>query len=429
MTQKLKPGFWFAVLTLGLAGQFAWTIENMYLNVYLYHTVSASADAIAAMVSASAIVATLTTLLMGALSDSLGKRRVFITVGYLLWGISTALFGFVTPSEIAELFPAVNAVACSTVLIIALDCVMTFFGSTANDAAFNAYVTEQTEEGNRGRVETVLVTLPLLSMLIIFGFFDGMTKAGNWRAFFLIFGALVVLVGILSAFLLPKESKEAKRDSYFKNIFYGFRPSVIRENGHLYIALGAFAIFHIAVQVFFPYLIIYMQEYLRLDNYALILGIVLLLASLVSILSGKWMDKIGKSSFLFPALLVMSLGLWGMFFVRSSVGVMLAGLVMMSGYMLLNAALSGIVRDKTPAGKEGLFQGVRMIFQVLLPMVIGPFIGSAIIRNSESGVYEELGVIKQVPIPGIFLGAAIVLIFTVIPAFILKRIDKRKTEK
>ncbi len=425
-TKKLNLRFWISVLILGLAGQFAWTIENMYLNVFLYHTVSSSADAIAVMVGASAAVATLTALFMGALSDKLGRRRVFIIGGYILWGISTAFFGFVSLNNISALFPAANAVLLGSILIIALDCLMTFFGSTANDAALNAYITENTDATNRGRVEAVLVTLPLLSMLVIFGFFDGLTKRGAWQPFFLIFGILVTAVGILAIFLLPKETVVKREDSYFKNIFYGFRPSVVREHKLLYIAFAAFALFHISVQVFFPYLIIYMQEYLRLDNYAIVLGVVLLVSSLISVLSGKLMDKIGKLTFVFPALLVMSIGLWLMFFARGAVSVVLAGIVMMGGYMLVNAALSGIIRDMTPKEKVGLFQGVRMIFQVLLPMIIGPFIGSFIIRNSERGVYEELGVVKQIPIPGIFIGAAVVLILAVLPIGYLKKKEQNK---
>ena len=64
---------------------------------------------------------------------------------------------------------------------------MTFFGSTANDAAFNAYITDVTETENRGKVESILAILPLMSMLVIFGLFDGMTQKGQWKTFFLIF--------------------------------------------------------------------------------------------------------------------------------------------------------------------------------------------------------------------------------------------------
>ena len=125
------------LLLVGLFGQFAWTIENMYFNVFLYHTISTDPRYIAAMVGWSAAAATLTTLLMGALSDRLGKRKVFIAVGYLLWGVSTAAFGYITPENAARLFPAANSVAAAALMVVVLDCVMTFFGSSANDAAFN----------------------------------------------------------------------------------------------------------------------------------------------------------------------------------------------------------------------------------------------------------------------------------------------------
>ena len=46
---------------IGLVGQFSWTIENMYLNVYLYNTVSQNTVYIATMVALSAVTATLTT--------------------------------------------------------------------------------------------------------------------------------------------------------------------------------------------------------------------------------------------------------------------------------------------------------------------------------------------------------------------------------
>ena len=119
----------------------------------------------------------------------------------------------------------------------------------------------------------------------------------------------------------------------------------------------------------------------------------------------------------------MLLGLLGMYFVRGMAGVMLAGTVMMSGYMLLSAALSATIRDWTPLGKVGHFQGIRMIFAVLLPMVIGPSLGAAVIRGS-SGTYVELGQVKAVPTPGIYLAAAAVLLLTAIPVLILRKREK-----
>ena len=424
MNGKLGARKWSVLLLVGLFGQFAWTIENMYFNLFLYNTILQDPDYIAAMVAWSAAAATVTTLLMGALSDRVGKRKAFIAVGYLLWGLSTAAFGYITPENAGKLFPGANAAVAAATLVVVLDCVMTFFGSTANDAAFNAWVTDNTESSNRGRAESVLAILPLVSMLVIFGAFDGLTQQGKWREFFNIFGAAVSAVGLLSLFLVKDDPRlRPRRDSYFKNLLYGLRPSVIRENPELYLSFAGFCLFSIAVQVFFPFLIIYIQHFLGIQDYAVVLGVVLILASVVSVLSGRWIDRIGKLRFALPAAAVMLAGLVGMYFVRSMAGVMVAGTVMMSGYMMLTAALSANIRDWTPEDKAGHFQGIRMIFQVLLPMIIGPAIGAALIRSNPM-TYEDLGQTKNVPTPGIFLGAAAVLLLVAIPVFILRRKEK-----
>ena len=94
MTAKLGARKWLILVLIGLSGQFAWTIENMYFNVFIYKMFSASAADISAMVAASAVSATLTTVFIGALSDKIGKRKLFICAGYILWGISIFSFAF-----------------------------------------------------------------------------------------------------------------------------------------------------------------------------------------------------------------------------------------------------------------------------------------------------------------------------------------------
>ena len=425
MEKGLSARNWITLILIGLFGQFAWTIENMYFNVFLYNTISTDPGYIAAMVGWSAAAATLTTLLMGALSDRVGKRKIFISLGYILWGLSTAAFGYVTPENAARLFPGANAVAAAAMTVVVLDCVMTFFGSTANDAAFNAYVTDVTDKENRGRAESVLAILPLVSMLIIFGAFDGLTQQGRWKEFFNIFGLSVSFVGFVSL-LLVKDSAELcpSRKNRVQDLLYGLRPSVIRQNPDLYLSFAAFCLFSVSVQVFFPFLIIYLQNYLGIGDYALVLGVVLILASVISVLSGKWIDRVGKLRFTLPAAGVMLAGLVGMFFARSSLAVMVVGTVMMGGYMMLTAALSANIRDWTPADKVGHFQGIRMIFQVLLPMIIGPAIGAAVIRSNPM-TYEELGQIKTVPTPGIFLAAGAVLLLIAVPVSILRKRERR----
>ena len=63
-----------------------------------------------------------------------------------------------------------------------------------------------------------------------------------------------------------------------------------------------------------------------------------------------------------------------------------------------------------------------MVFTVLIPMCTGPYIGSFIIGLTGSGAtYEDLGTVKQLPTPWIFLTAAAVLLTVLIPVHLMKR--------
>lgn len=425
--KKLGARVWAAILIFGLFGQIAWMVENMYFNVFVYDTISDDPGVIANMVFFSALTATVTTLVMGALSDKVGKRKVFMTAGYIVWGFSTMAFSFISIGNMQQLMGPAAAVQAAIVLVIVMDCVMTFFGSTANDAAFNAWINDVTEENQRGRVESVLAILPLVAMLIIFGGFVGLTQQGKWDIFFLIIGGLVTLGGIVGIFVI-KDSPDLKpgTDKYFHNIVYGFRPSVVRRHAPLYITLCAVGVLGISTQVFMPYLIIYIQRYLGIEDYALLLAVVLVSSSILSVACGKLIDKVGKARFVYPAVVLEIAGLIGMFFARG-IGLLIPmGFLMLGGNMLVTACVNGLVRDYTPPDKSGLFQGIRMLFSVLIPMAVGPYIGAAIIRDSDA-YYEDLGVLKQVPTPGIFIGSAAALVFIVLPLLLLHR-RTRKTE-
>lgn len=410
---------WLALIIIGLSGQIAWTIENMYFNTFMYHTISSDPGYIALMVSSSAVVATLTTLIMGALSDKLGRRRIFITLGYIIWAFTVLAFSFIKPSA----FPSVRAAA---VCVVVMDCVMTFFGSTANDAAFNAYITENVGKENRTRVEAVVQVLPMVSMLFVFGVMDGFTQKGQWPLFFALTAAIMLASGILSIFLLEKDRCERRKGVHLlDSLLFGFRKSTIKNNSSLYISLSAYAVNALAMQVFFPYLIIYMQTYLGFESeYVIILAVALVAASIVCITGGKAVDRIGRIRTAIPMVALMTAGLLMMAAARSLVFTITAGTVMMSGYLLSTSIFSGMVRDYTPKGNEGEIQGIRMIFQVMLPMIIGPCIGALAIKGSNL-TYVELGVEKTVPTPLIFVLAAAVEVFTLIPVFILRKREAR----
>ena len=229
---KTKIGWrkWLSFIVAGFVGQLAWAIENNYLNLYVFDC-TGDYTFIPIMVACSAAAATITTLLMGALSDRLGKRKAFISFGYILWGVSIILFAFLNPKSPLNIVASIPML--SGTMIVIMDCVMTFFGSTANDASFNAFVTDNTETDNRGKVESVLSILPLISMIVVVGVAGFLTndKTVNWFLFFIIFGSLTLVAGTICIFLIPKDNiVPNKTEPYIKNIFNGFRPSVIKSN-------------------------------------------------------------------------------------------------------------------------------------------------------------------------------------------------------
>ena len=133
MKKKLGGKFWAAMLIFGLIGQIAWVVENMYLNVFLYKMFHASAADISRMVGASSVAATLTTILVGAFSDKVGKRKLLMCLGYVVWGISILGFGLIKVETLTPIAGSVAAAASLGIsLVIILDCVMTLFPSCEN---------------------------------------------------------------------------------------------------------------------------------------------------------------------------------------------------------------------------------------------------------------------------------------------------------
>ena len=206
-----KSMFLLALIIFSLTGQIAWVVENMYFNVFIYKMFHASPADISAMVMTSAVAATLTTLLMGALSDKLGKRKVFIAGGYILWGISILSFAFIREDVVGLLFPAATVTAICITLVIVMDCVMTFFGSTANDACFNAWLTDATTHDSRGAAEGINAMMPLVAILAVFGGFMGfdLGKSESWTLIFIIIGVAVTVIGILGFFLIHEPHKKS----------------------------------------------------------------------------------------------------------------------------------------------------------------------------------------------------------------------------
>ena len=188
---------------------------------------------------------------------------------------------------------------------------------------------------------------------------------------------------------------------------YSFRPSTCRENPKLYAVLAFFAVFGISIQIFMPYLIIYYEKTLGMENYVLIMAPAILLAAAATALYGRVIDAKGFRFAVWPALGMLCLGYVLLLLTRTAVPVFLGSLLMMSGYLTGMSVFGARIRALIPENRSGQFQGVRIIAQVFIPGLIGPAIGAAVLKNAETIVNSD-GTESFLPNANIFLAALII---------------------
>ena len=437
--EKFSRRNWFLLLLFGTIGQIAWSVENMFFGTFVYDTfknydlVDGSLDTVTLMVQLSGIAAAVVTLIAGTLSDKLGNRRSFISIGYIIWGFTVALFGCLTPEILGAVFakPATQVLTLSLTLFVVGDCVMTLFGSTANDAAFNAWVTDNTKPSYRGYVESVLSILPLVALLIVAGGIGILTGSFGYTPVFIGLGVIITVCGVLGLFLF-KDAPTIEKSGGFRDIVYGFRPSVIKKHLPFYATLLSVAIFGIAIQTFMSYLIIYMKHYLGFSEleYSAVFAVAIIAGAAVNLYLGKLSDKKEKSKLLYFAAAMLFVGLLVMYLasgIKNEIALILmfgfGGFIMICGNIFSSALNGSILRDYTPEGAAGKMQGVRMFASVLIPMLVGPAIGNAInkarnVRLENPGA--DAMTTEYLPAPEIFLVGAIIslLVFAIVPLIV-----------
>ena len=432
------------LLLFGFMGQVAWTVENQFFNTFLYNSVGGTPSDISRMVSLSAVTAVLTTIIIGTLSDKANTRKLFLCGGYIFWGAVVMAFAFITRENTARLFGLTDAarIRLMTVnIVIVMDCLMTFMGSTGNDAAFNAWVTDITTDKNRAVTESILSIAGMAALAAVTVVFPLCADSFGYPAAFIVLGIVVALCGVVGIFTVKDTHCGAiEKKPFFADLFYGFRPSVIKENKKLYLALASICFFSISVNIFFPYIFIYLQHYLgfsfdtafaALTPAKIIIAAAAVIAGVAAlILISKLADKYGKEHFVYPLTAIYIVGLVLAFFAKSMGRFALSLLPLLAGYGLLNIMLSAAVRDFTPENKAGQFQGIRMIFFVLIPMLIGPSVGSMVIeRLSDLTYVNDYSEVVSVPIPAVFLAAAAAAVLILIPAAVLRRSMKKAAEE
>jgi MFS family permease len=416
--QEIGKKNWLVIVLLGLAGQIAWNVENSWFNTFVFDTITPDPKPIAWMVAVSAITATLTTLVMGTISDRVGRRKPFILYGYILWGISTALF----PAT-----ASIRNVRFAILAVIAADAVMTFFGSTAYDATYNAWTTDISNKSNRGRLSALISTFPLLAALIGAGLSGVVIDSLGYVTFFIALGILVSVLGIVGGLLLEdsktlRRTPKDERKNLIIDMFDGFSLHTIKTNQELFLVFSSVSLFSIGFQVFLPYQIIYLNNYLNISKslVGLISAIAVLISILTAVPAGKLADRgyINQFAFLSPFLLCVGLMLFSLS--RSVFTLTITGSLLYISLVVYTLSTGAWIKNLLPEGSRGKFEGIRMVFNVAIPMLIGPAIGSLLVTNF--GVPTVLhGETGFIPTPILFPVAGLISVTSILPLLIVKK--------
>lgn len=416
----------FALLWIGTAGQIAWAVENSWFNTFVFDRITTDPQPVAWMVAVSAVTAMFTTLFMGILSDRThgkwGMRKPYIVFGYILWGIITAIY---------PMIEWVQNVGIAVVFVIITDAVMTFFGSTSNDAAYNAWLKDISHSSNRNRIQSLVnITGYLANAIAIVAAGVVIDKFGYF-IFFYVLGGFVTLTGLIAVFLVPsapiKRTELNNKQSYIKELKSLFKLSLLKENSTLFLLFLNMAITGIASQVYMPYLLIFLEHYVgfsktELSGYMAVFIFVLIGAFLIiGALSHKanrkplvlWGSIIGSIVTIIMGVVSFNTAL------ITSVKATVFILYFLATIPAITASIAhgGWLLDKYPEGDVGKFQGIRMLFMVLIPMVTGPFIGAAAI--DKWGI--TVGIVSDIPTPHIFIIGGIISILAVIPILFIRK--------
>jgi MFS family permease len=191
---KISKKNWALIWLMGMVGQLCWAVENQSFSNYA-HAVTGDTSVITWMVALSAAATTVATFISGTLSDRVGRRRRLISFGFILWGACTAAFG------LGDFIPK-NPIILFSVYVVAMDSVMSFFGSIGYSGAGNAWMTDVSDESNRGELATVISAMVVIANVVMGAVAGIIIDKYGFMTLFVGMGALVALIGVVLLFTL-----------------------------------------------------------------------------------------------------------------------------------------------------------------------------------------------------------------------------------
>lgn len=426
---------WALVWGLGLAGQLCWNMENQWFNTFVYSKIGKDPSIITGMLICSALATTFSTFFFGTWSDRIGKRRVFISMGYILWGIFTIAFGLTQ-------FISHSMYTLMAVTVVLADTVMSFFGSMGNDSGFNTWCNDIMNDKNRGGIGAALATQPVIGTMLgtVVG---GLLVGGddNYMRLFVVMGVLVIICGVVSLFVLDKRDDvtPSKKGTFTQQFFHVFNFKEFIKLKELVLVHLGIAIFFIGFNVYFAYIGNYLIDYLgySADMMGIIEAVPLILAMFSAIPVSKLINKNMHPYISVAAVVINLIGClltWPvkntdvdptkLFNFRVWLGIFIIGI----GYIAILQTCKVWAKQLYPADSKGQFEGIWILFFVLIPMIGGSLIGQAVVKTSgETFINETSGLYEYIPNGNVFLVGGLVVLLSIIPFAMTFKYHRERT--
>lgn len=413
-TQIAQPII-LSIALFSLAGQVAWAVENQYYNIFMYNVITPIPIYVSIMVALSTIVGTIATIIMGAFSDVKGKRKPLLLYGFIFWSITTAMFplsaGFIPISTEFAIFIA-----------ILFDVIMTFFGAMALNAGLNAYITDVTNLNNRGKVTSIAQMMVMVALLIVNGVGGLLITVLGYYIFFFIVGGLVLVLGLIGNVLIQESPDlNALEIGTFSQIRKTFRKENLRGYKDFFIVLLVITTWQIGLNIFYPFLMIYLQHNIGMSilTASILIFIALLSSIILAYPLGILTDKIGRKRMTLISAIIFGLALFVFGFFTDIVMLLILGSIWATFYLGITISTFSWAKDLYPEENRGEFSGYWNLFSGTIPMVIGPLIGGWL--ATVFGIYKLIDVNwGYVPTSIIFFVSGIVVLLTVIPLYFAK---------
>ncbi len=425
--------FWLQILLFTTVGQLCWNVENQWFALFLNAKVTLDVTYTTAMTIISASLTLISSFLFGTISDRQGKRQKFLALGFILWGCSTILMYIAQP--VAEL----GYIVLAGWLVVLIDGIMSFIGSIGYDSAVNVWINDHTTTKNKGIIGALLGIMPVIATIV--GTVAGGAIIGddqNYLRLFLIMGVAVILVGIVAlVFTRDKADLKPHKDGKFMyQLLAPFRFKELKGTPNmkeLFFSLATLCVYFISFNFYFVYLGTWAVYRLGFSEFGfgLVEGLGMILGIGVALPLSKLIskDKIPLVSFIGIILTIIGLVMIYIFVKDSGdvdgenvfsfknllliVSVFLFG----TGEVLMTEACMIWSRGLFPAKARGTFEGVRCIFFVWVPMLIGTICGDMIIRAYSDNIVDANGMAVNIPQQNLFLYASFVAALALLPLF------------